>query len=511
MTINKVRVRFAPSPTGPLHMGGVRTALFNYLFARKHGGDFLLRIEDTDQARFVPGAEEYIVESLKWCGITIDEGIGAENIGELGPYKQSERRKHYKNFAFDLIASGNAYYAFDTPQELQKLRDEGESSKTPFVYNFESRKSLNNSITLSAEEVAQKIANCEPYVIRFKMPENEDVVMYDEIRKEVIVNTKELDDKVLFKNDGLPTYHLANVVDDYTMAISHVIRGEEWLPSMPLHVLLYRAFGWEKDMPKFAHLPLILKPQGKGKLSKRDGDKLGFPVFPLNWESKDGELSSGYKEAGYLPEAFVNLLALLGWNPGTEQEIFTMDELCQAFSLERVGKSGSKFDPDKAKWFNQQWMQKKSKEECADLFAPILTEKGFAPERSFIEKVCSLVQERTVFPIDFWNQGFYFFEAPTEYDAKVVKKRWKNQAPKAIAEIASILAAENDFSSIHLEEVVKEYIATNELNMGQIMNCLRVSIVGSGMGVHLFDIFEMIGKDETINRILKAIETLPKE
>ncbi len=509
--MNKVRVRFAPSPTGPLHMGGVRTALFNYLFARKHGGDFLLRIEDTDQGRFVPGAEDYIIKSLKWCGITIDEGIGAEKQGELGPYRQSERIKHYKNFAFDLIASGNAYYAFDTPEELQAMREKGEQEKTPFVYNYKTRNSLNNSLSLSAEETAQKIADGVPYVIRFKTPENQDVVMFDEIRKEVVYNTKDIDDKVLLKTDSFPTYHLANVVDDYTMAITHVIRGEEWLPSMPLHVLLYRAFGWEKEMPKFAHLPLILKPEGKGKLSKRDGDKMGFPVFPLDWKGTDGEISKGYKEAGYTPEAFVNLLALLGWNPGTEQEIFTMEELAAVFSLERVGKSGSKFDPDKAKWFNQQWMQKKSVEECADLFAAILDEKGISYEREFVEKICSKVQERVVFPIDFWNQGFYFFTAPTEYDEKVVKKHWKNAAPQAVAEIAQLLAEQNDFSSVYLEEVVKDYIAKNELGMGQIMNSLRFSIVGSSMGIHLFDIFEMIGKNETVNRLNAAINTLGKE
>lgn len=426
MTQNKIRVRFAPSPTGPLHMGGVRTALFNYLFARKHGGDFLLRIEDTDQTRFVKNAENYIVESLKWCGITIDEGIGSENKGEFGPYRQSERKNLYRNFAFDLIASGNAYYAFDTPEELQALREKGEADKNPFVYNAQTRNSLCNSLILSKEEVAQRIADKQAYVIRFKLPENEQVHLYDEIRKEVSFNTKELDDKVLYKSDGMPTYHLANVVDDYTMGITHVIRGEEWLSSMPLHVLLYRAFGWEADMPKFSHLPLILKPQGQGKLSKRDGDKLGFPVFPLNWIGDDGETAQGYKEAGYLPEGFVNMLALLGWNPGTEQEIFTMDELIQAFSLERVGKAGSKFDPEKTKWFNQQWMQRKSNEELAELVMPILAQNNIVAQKDFVAKTCGLVKERAVFIQDLFNQAVYFYKAPETYDEKVVQKDRKS-------------------------------------------------------------------------------------
>ena len=508
MTNKKIRVRFAPSPTGPLHMGGVRTALFNYLFARKHGGDFLLRIEDTDQTRFVKNAEQYIVQSLTWCGITIDEGIGAEPQGEYGPYRQSERKNLYRNFAYDLIASSNAYYAFDTPEELATLREQGELSKQPFVYNYLTRKNLCNSLTLSEQEVAQRIANNEPYVIRFKMPENQDIQLFDEIRKEVHFNTKELDDKVLYKSDGMPTYHLANVVDDYTMGITHVIRGEEWLSSMPLHVLLYRAFGWETDMPKFSHLPLILKPQGQGKLSKRDGDKLGFPVFPLNWVGDEGETAAGYKESGYLPEAFVNMLALLGWNPGTEQEIFTMDELIDAFSLERVGKAGSKFDPEKTKWFNQQWIQRKSNNELALLVEPIIKQEGIDAPLAYIEKVCGMVKERAVFIQDLWLQANYFYKAPESYDPKVIEKRWNSSIPPILQEICSILESQTSFESIHLEETIKQYIHDNQLNMGQVFNCLRLSIVGTSAGAHLFDIFEMIGKQETIARIQKAIQVI---
>lgn len=506
MTHKKIRVRFAPSPTGPLHMGGVRTALFNYLFARKHGGDFLLRIEDTDQTRFVRNAEKYIVESLAWCGITIDEGIGAKEQGELGPYRQSERKNLYRNFAYDLIASGHAYYAFDTPEELNKLREHGEAAKEPFVYNFITRKNLCNSLTLSEQEVAQRIADNQAYVIRFKMPENQDVPLFDEIRKEVHFNTKELDDKVLYKSDGMPTYHLANVVDDYTMGITHVIRGEEWLSSMPLHVLLYRAFGWEADMPKFAHLPLILKPQGQGKLSKRDGDKLGFPVFPLNWVGDDGETAAGYKETGYLPKAFVNMLALLGWNPGTEQEIFTMDELIKAFSLERVGKAGSKFDPEKTKWFNQQWIQRTSNAELAEMIAPIISNEEIQATPEYIEKVCGMVKERAVLIQDLWTQSEYFYRAPKSYDEKVIQKRWDANIPPILEEICTLLESSQLWTSAHLEEMVKQCIHDKQLNMGQVFNCLRLCIVGTSAGAHLFDIFEMIGMKETTDRIRKAIQ-----
>ena len=507
MTHTKVRVRFAPSPTGPLHIGGVRTALFNYLFARKHEGDFILRIEDTDQTRFVKNAENYIVESLQWCGITIDEGIGSKNQGEFGPYRQSERKSIYKKFADILIASGHAYYAFDTAHDLQTLRKQGEQNKTPFVYNAESRGNLCNSLVLSEKEVAQKIADGVPYVIRFKMPEtHEEVHFFDKIRDEVTFNTKELDDKVLYKSDGMPTYHLANVVDDHTMRITHVIRGEEWLSSTPLHVLLYRAFGWEQSMPKFAHLPLILKPQGQGKLSKRDGDKLGFPVFPLHWVDDNGDEASGYKESGYFPEAFVNMLALLGWNPGTEQEIFTMDELISSFSLERVGKSGSKFDPEKTKWFNQQWMQRIPFEQIILMCIPLLQEKGVDVPALKIAAVCEKIRDRLVFPQDIWQHAHYFFEAPQSFDRKLVQKNWKNDIPNIMETIATMLSNISDFSTKNVEEQVKKHIQSHELHMGQIMICLRLSLVGNATGIHLFDIMEFIGKDETVARILTAIE-----
>ena len=507
----KVRVRFAPSPTGPLHMGGVRTALFNYLFAKKNGGDFLLRIEDTDQTRFVKNAEAYIVESLKWCGIKVDEGIGVTPEGPYGPYRQSDRKPLYKQYAYQLIESGNAYFAFDTPEELTALRTKGEQEKNPFVYNHKTRMELCNSLTLSKEEVEKRLNSGEHFVIRFKMPENQNVDLYDEIRKEVHFNTDELDDKVLYKSDGMPTYHLANVVDDYLMKITHVIRGEEWLSSMPLHVLLYRAFGWEDVMPKFAHLPLILKPQGQGKLSKRDGDKLGFPVFPLFWVGDDGETAQGYRENGYLPEAFVNMLALLGWNPGTEQEIFTMDELIQAFSLERVGKSGSRFDPEKTKWFNQQWLHRTPSDKLAEMFMPILKEKNVSASTNYVVKVCDMIKERAVFVQDLWTNGYYFFEAPQSYEPKDVKKRWKDNAAEKIQATLAFLENETDYTSKVLEEKTMAFIAKNEYNVGQICNCLRLAVVGACMGAHLFDIFEMIGKEETLKRIRKALDTISVE
>lgn len=506
----KVRVRFAPSPTGPLHMGGVRTALFNFLFARKHGGEFLLRIEDTDQTRFVRNAENYIVESLAWCGLTIDEGIGAKSEGNCGPYRQSERKEMYKEYAYKLIESGNAYFAFDTAEELAALRTKGEETKQPFVYNYQSRKTLQNSLTLSAEEVAQKLAANETFVIRFKMPENFDVELHDLIRGEVHYNTNELDDKVLYKSDGMPTYHLANVVDDYLMNISHVIRGEEWLSSMPLHVLLYKAFGWTAEMPEFAHLPLILKPQGQGKLSKRDGDKFGFPVFPLNWVGDNGETANGYREWGFLPEAFVNMLALLGWNPGTEQEIFTMEELIQAFSLERVGKSGAKFDLEKTKWFNQQWIHRTSSAELAKVLLAQAEQNACSTNIEQCEKICDLVKERAVLLPDLWTVSEYFFKAPKSYDEKIVKKRWSDEVPAHLEKICDLFENTKNFNSVALEEEVKQFIQTNALNMGQIFNCLRLALVGSGTGAHLFDIVEMIGKTETIARIRTAILQIKK-
>lgn len=507
--MDKVRVRFAPSPTGPLHMGGVRTALFNYLFAKRHGGDFLLRIEDTDQTRYVPGAEDYILESLKWCGITPDEGFSVG--GDCGPYVQSERADIYRDYAVKLVESGNAYYAFDTPEEMNALRAEYEAEKKPFVYNNESRKTLKNSLALSTQESDAIMASGAPFVVRFKMPENETVVVDDAIRGKVSFNTNDLDDKVLFKSDGLPTYHLANVVDDYLMQISHVIRGEEWLPSVALHALLYKALGFEANTPVFAHLPLILKPVGKGKLSKRDGDKLGFPVFPLEWtDPKSGDVSTGYKDQGYLPEAFVNMLAFLGWNPGTEQEIFSIEELSKAFSLERVNKAGAKFDPEKTKWFNHQYIVASSNDDLAELYRPILEEKGVKAEAAFVAEVVGLVKERTNFVHEFWDQSSFFFEAPTEYDAKVVKKRWKNQVPAHMADLTELLKTVEDFSSANTEEVVKGWISDNELGMGAIMNAFRLAIVGAGKGPHLFDIIAMIGKEDTIVRLERALSELPK-
>ena len=506
-TRDKVRVRFAPSPTGPLHMGGVRTALFNYLFAKKHGGDFLLRIEDTDQTRYVDGAEDYIIEALKWCGITPDEGAGAG--GDFGPYRQSERKDTYKKYADTLIASGWAYYAFDKPEELDAARKAAEETKSVFTYNTQTRVGLKNSLTFTPEETQQRINSNEPYVIRFKMPENEVVSNNDAIRGTVSFNTNDLDDKVLFKSDGLPTYHLANVVDDYLMQISHVIRGEEWLPSLPLHVLLYKALGWESEMPVFAHLPLILKPVGKGKLSKRDGDKLGFPVFPLQWtDPKTNEISSGYREDGYLPEAFINMLAFLGWNPGTDQEIFCLEELCAAFSLERVGKSGSKFDPEKTKWFNQHYVQHMSNQALAQAFEPELAARDISVDAAQLATIIGMVKERIVFVKDIWEQADFLFTAPTEYDAKTAKKRWKGEVPAKMTELSDLLSAVEEFSSEHTESVVKDWIEAKEYGMGAIMNAFRLAIVGAGRGPHLFDIISIIGKDETIARLKKAVEVL---
>jgi len=502
----EVRVRFAPSPTGPLHIGGVRTALFNYLFAKKHNGKFLLRIEDTDQTRFVNGAEEYIIESLKWCGISPDEGQSVG--GDYGPYKQSERRAIYKKYAEQLIENGWAYYAFDTPEELGKLRADAETQKQNFIYNHSTRDNLNNSLTLSKEEVQTKLNNNEAYVVRFKFPNNEQIVMHDIVRGEVVVNSKELDDKVLFKSDGLPTYHLANIVDDYLMKISHVIRGEEWLPSLPLHVMLYKALGWEKDMPEFAHLPLIMKPTGNGKLSKRDGDKMGFPVFPLEWNAPNGDVSRGYREDGYFPEAMVNMLALLGWNPGTDQEIFSLSELSELFTLERVGKSGSKFDPEKTKWFNQQYLRAKSNEELLELFSPILKEKAVDTNNLDILKIIDLVKERATFITDLWSQSFFFFEAPTEYNAKVVKKRWKADMPVLLAELNSEFKKLDIFTTEEIHSVVETFINAKEIGMGKVMNAIRLAITGDAIGPDLKLIMEILGREESCQRIENAIENL---
>ncbi len=508
MSNKEIRVRFAPSPTGPLHIGGVRTALYNYLFARKNNGKMILRIEDTDQTRFIKGAEKYISEAFKWCGIEFDESI--EKGGEYGPYKQSERKHLYKNYAEQLIKSGNAYYAFDTTEELSKMRSEFEAEKKTFVYNAIERKKLRNSLTLSKEETEKLIADGEPFVIRFKMPENETVVMNDLIRDRVEVNTSVIDDKILFKSDGMPTYHLANIVDDHLMKISHVIRGEEWLPSLPLHVLLYDAFGWEK--PEFAHLPLLLKPDGNGKLSKRDGDRLGFPVFPLEWtDPKTGDKSSGYREGGYFPQAFINMLALLGWNPGDERELFNMDELIEAFSIDRVGKSGSKFDLEKAKWFNHQYLIKESNEVLAELLMPIVINKGILIEKQQLINAIALVKERASFVSDLWEQLDFFFMRPEEYDAKAVKKRWKANSYDLMLELKEVLSSIEDFSSANTEKIVKQWIEEKEYGMGAVMNAFRLLIVGALKGPHLFDIIAMLGQEETLERIDQGLHELGRK
>jgi glutamyl-tRNA synthetase len=506
MMTKRIRVRFAPSPTGPLHIGGVRTAMFNYLFAKKHGGDFILRIEDTDQDRLVKGAEEYINESLEWLGLMPDEGV--RQGGKYGPYKQSERKNIYKPYADRLIQSGWAYYAFDTQEELDQLRQRYESEKKPFSYDVHTRTTLKNSITFSKEETQRLIASGQPFVIRFMMPENKEVQTEDLIRGKVSFNTSTLDDKVIFKSDGLPTYHLANVADDYLMEITHVIRGEEWLPSLPLHILLYKAFGWDDIMPQFAHLPLILKPSGKGKLSKRDGDKDGFPVFPLEWKSPEGEISSGYRESGYFPEALVNLLAFLGWNPGTEQEIFSLDELVKSFSLERVNKSGARFDPEKAKWFNQQYLQKTPDSLLAEKFQQIILKKGIKAELPFVIKLIGQIKERAVFINDFWEQSSFYFVAPDSYDENAVKKFWKEDTPAIISDCLRILRDVNPFTAAKAEESLKNYIDANGLGFGKVMNPLRLAIVGSPRGPHLLDIMEMIGKDESLRRIEKALQQI---
>lgn len=504
----KVRVRFAPSPTGPLHIGGVRTALYNYLFAKKHNGDMLLRIEDTDSARFVPGAEDYIVEALQWLGITIDEGIGTDKSGTHAPYRQSERKSIYKKYVDQLLQNNLAYYAFDTPAELETKRVEIPN----FQYDAKTRGLMTNSLTLTADEVANKIANGDQYVVRIKIEPNEEILVNDLIRGEVIINSSVIDDKVLYKStDELPTYHMANVVDDYLMEISHVIRGEEWLPSAPLHVLLYRYLGWTEVMPQFAHLPLLLKPDGNGKLSKRDGDRLGFPVFPLNWnDPKSGETSSGYREAGYFPEAVVNFLALLGWNPGTEQEIFSMEELIEQFSLNRVSKSGAKFDYEKGKWFNHKYLQNKPLEEIADLFQRVLVEKDLFEDSEKVRKIVSLVRERANFISDLWDQSSFFFETPQTYDEKAVQKRWKTDTSNQMLQLMELLESIQDFTAHNTETIVKSWIEEKAYGMGAVMNAFRISIVGESKGPHMFDITEIIGKEETIARLKKAIDTIKK-
>jgi glutamyl-tRNA synthetase len=500
-----VRVRFAPSPTGPLHIGGVRTALYNYLFAKKNNGTFILRIEDTDQTRYVANAEKYIIDSLNWCNIPFDEGPGKNE--KFGPYRQSERKEIYKKYAEILLEKRWAYYAFDTAESLDFLRKEHEENGKTFIYNWHNRTKgkLINSLILTEEEVQKKIQNGDDFVIRFKTPQDEILEMEDEIRGKISIDTNTLDDKVLFKSDGMPTYHLANIVDDHLMEITHVIRGEEWLPSMALHILLYRAFDWKA--PKFAHLPLILKPVGKGKLSKRDGDQLGFPVFPLAYKNDEtGDVSRGYKEDGFFEDGFINMLALLGWNPGTEQEIFSLSELIQVFDLKRVSKSGAKFNPDKTKWFNQQYMQQKSVVELTNLYKPILKEKGIERDKNMIEKVVSLVKERAVFVADFWELSNFFFEAPTTFDEKAVAKNWKEDTSSIMKQLLNVIIKIDDFSSQNTEVIIKDWITKNEIGFGKVMQPLRLSLVGEMKGPHLFDIMEIIGKQETIQRIESAIK-----
>ena len=506
----KVRVRFAPSPTGPLHIGGVRTALYNYLFARQHGGEMILRIEDTDSQRFVPGAEQYINESLAWLGIKIDEGVSEG--GAYGPYKQSERRDIYREHVKMLLDNGKAYIAFDTPEELDAKRQEVAN----FQYDASTRGSMRNSLSLSKEEVDKLIADGEKYVVRFMIEPGRDVVVNDLIRGKVTINSSVLDDKVLYKSaDDLPTYHLANIVDDHLMLVSHVIRGEEWLPSAPLHVLLYEAFGWADTMPAFVHLPLLLKPDGKGKLSKRDGDRLGFPVFPLEWhDPKSGEISSGYRESGYLPEAVVNFLALLGWNPGDDTEIMSMDELIAKFSLDHCSKSGAKFDFEKGKWFNHKYIQEVADAELAEMFKPILVEKGVAVENysdEYITRAVSMVKDRVNFVRDLWDVTSFLFVAPTEYDEKSVKKRWKEDTPALMTELVEVLRGLEDFSCAAAEPAVLGWITDKGYHMGNVMNAFRLTVVGECKGPHMFDITELIGKDETVKRVLAGIENIKKD
>ena len=497
----KVRVRFAPSPTGPLHIGGVRTALYNYLFAKKHNGDFILRIEDTDQNRFVEGAEQYIIDSLNWCGIPFDEGPGKEK--GYGPYRQSERAHLYEQYAKQLLDTDNAYYAFDTTEELDAHREDHESKGKTFIYNWHNRLKLNNSLSLTAEEVAKKLEANEPYVIRFKSPEGEHLNLTDEIRGEMEIDTNILDDKVLFKSDGMPTYHLANIVDDHLMEITHVIRGEEWLPSMALHILLYRAFGW--DAPKFAHLPLILKPQGKGKLSKRDGDKMGFPVFPLEWKDPaTGEISKGYREENYLPAAVVNMLSFLGWNPGTEKEFFNLNELIEAFDISRVHKSGAKFDPEKTKWFQQHYLQLEENKDLASQFTGILEEKGITSTPEYTIEVIGMLKERAVFIDDFWELGSFFFQAPENYDQQAVKKIWKEDTSGIISQLTEIVSNTSPFTSAILQEKVKAWIQEQGLGFGKVMQPFRLALVGAMQGPDVFEIAAKIGKEETLSRLKKA-------
>ncbi len=513
----KTRVRFAPSPTGPLHIGGVRTALYNYLYAKQHGGTFVLRIEDTDSNRFVPGAEQYIIEALRWCGITPDEGVENGKVVEeasekhpYGPYRQSQRRSIYRKYAEQLIEAGYAYYAFDTAEELAAKRAEAESQGQTFIYNQVSRKSLRNSLTLSGEEVAKLLGETTSWTIRFKMPENVVVKMDDLIRGHIEVNTDTLDDKVLWKRaDELPTYHLANIVDDHLMKITEVIRGEEWLPSLPLHYMLYKAFGWEDTMPRFAHLSLLLKPSGQGKLSKRDGDKLGFPVFPLRWVSPEGEVTRGYREDGYFPEAFINMLAFLGWNPGDEREILSLPELVEAFSLERVIKSGARFNPEKAKWYNKEYLRMKSDEELAGLYLPILREHGIEVTLEYTAKAISVIKDRATFVEDFWTAAPYLFTAPSEYAEKDVAKFWKKENHEHLPEVKAHIAGYcGPWTVAGIASSIEGFIKDNEWPLGKVMNCLRLALTGAASGLGIAEIIYTIGLDEAVRRIDSAFKTL---
>ena len=504
MSERRVRVRFAPSPTGALHIGGVRTALYNYLFAKQHNGDMVFRIEDTDSSRFVPGAEEYIIESFRWLGIPFDEGVSFG--GKYGPYRQSERRAIYKKYVDQLLADGKAYIAFDTPEELEAKRNEIKN----FQYDAHTRGMMRKSLTLPKEDVEQLIADGKQYVVRFKVEPGEEVHVHDLIRGDVVIKSDILDDKVLYKSaDELPTYHLANIVDDHLMEISHVIRGEEWLPSAPLHVLLYRAFGWTDTMPQFAHLPLLLKPDGKGKLSKRDGDRLGFPVFPLEWhDPKTGEVSNGFREQGYFPEAVINFLALLGWNPGTEQELFTLDELVKAFDISKCSKAGAKFDFQKGIWFNHEYILKKSDDEIAQLFAPIVGGNGVEESLERVTQVVHMMKDRVNFVKELWPLCSFFFIPPTEYDEKTVKKRWKEDSAQVMTELANVLEGINDFSVEGQESVVMAWIEQKGYKLGDVMNAFRLALVGIGKGPGMFDISAFLGKEETLRRLRRAIDVL---
>ncbi len=504
MEERRVRVRFAPSPTGPLHIGGVRTALYNYLFARQHGGDFVFRIEDTDSNRFVPGAEDYIIESFRWLGIKFDEGVSFG--GKHGPYRQSERRAIYKKYVDQLLADGKAYIAFDTPEELEAKRNEVQN----FQYDARTRLQMSNSLTLDAAEVQRRINDGEQYVVRFMVMPGQEVHVHDLIRGDVFIKSDIIDDKVLYKSaDELPTYHLANIVDDHLMEITHVIRGEEWLPSSPLHVLLYEAFGWQDTMPAFAHLPLLLKPEGKGKLSKRDGDRLGFPVFPLEWhDPKTGEVSSGFRESGYFPEAVINFLALLGWNPGTEQELFTLDELVEAFDISRCSKAGAKFDYQKGIWFNHEYILRKDSSEIAKLFAPIVANNGIDESMERVTQVVAMMKDRVNFVKELWPLCSFFFIPPTEYDEKTVKKRWKEYSAQQMSELAEVLSCIDDFTVEGQEPVVMQWVESKGYKLGDVMNAFRLALVGIGKGPGMFDISAFLGKEETLRRLQRAIEIL---